>query len=148
MQKLIIIILMFALISCSLNKQNKKIEVAQDDLYKVEKVAAIEAAEDWLTLFDAEEYDKCYLISSSLLKQSVAQNDLVKLLTETKEKIGKTSKRTLLKAEHYNILPGVPKGEYVVIQYTSRSESSKMILETITPMLDNGVWRVSGYYIQ
>ena len=45
-------------------------------------------------------------------------------------------------------LPGAPDGEYVVLQYESEFQRKKYAIETVTPMLDDGQWRVSGYYIR
>ena len=46
-------------------------------------------------------------------------------------------------------LPGGPDGSYVVILYDTSFENKKEAVETVTPMLDpDGIWRVSGYYIQ
>jgi hypothetical protein len=46
-------------------------------------------------------------------------------------------------------LPGAPDGQYVIIQYDTTFENKRKAIETITPMFDkDGIWRVSGYYIQ
>ncbi len=46
-------------------------------------------------------------------------------------------------------MPGAPDGEYVIIQFESSFANKKSAVETVTPMKDeNGVWRVSGYYIK
>jgi hypothetical protein len=45
-------------------------------------------------------------------------------------------------------LPGVPDGEYVVIQFSTVLEKKAAATETVTPMKGpDGHWRVSGYYI-
>ena len=43
---------------------------------------------------------------------------------------------------------GAPDGEYVVLQFQADFENKAQAVETITPMLDEGQWRVSGYYIR
>ncbi|MEW6584469.1 MAG: DUF4019 domain-containing protein, partial [Nitrospirota bacterium] len=45
-------------------------------------------------------------------------------------------------------LPGAPDGEYVVIEFETSFENKKSAVETVTPMMDSGKWRVSGYYIK
>jgi hypothetical protein len=48
-----------------------------------------------------------------------------------------------------NHRPGVPDGEYVVIQYEVSYENKKAAVETVTPMLDkDGKWRVAGYFMR
>jgi hypothetical protein len=46
-------------------------------------------------------------------------------------------------------LPGAPDGEYVVFQFLSSFENKKTAIERVIPMLDkDGIWRVSGYYLE
>ena len=46
-------------------------------------------------------------------------------------------------------VPGVPKGPYVVIQFTTEFQKRASAIETITPALGtDGRWRVSGYFIK
>ena len=46
-------------------------------------------------------------------------------------------------------LPGAPDGEYVVIQFDTSFTNKKVAVETVTPMKDeDGIWRVSGYYVK
>ncbi len=46
-------------------------------------------------------------------------------------------------------LPGAPDGNYVVIQFKTTFEHKAQAVETVTPMLENdGVWRVTGYFIK
>ena len=45
-------------------------------------------------------------------------------------------------------LPGVPDGQYVVIEYRSVYEKKQEAVETVTPMVEDGEWKVSGYYIR
>jgi hypothetical protein len=57
--------------------------------------------------------------------------------------------RTLLSAAYRTELPGVPPGEYVVMQYETEVAGDRTIVETVTPMRESdGRWRVSGYYIR
>ena len=56
--------------------------------------------------------------------------------------------RKLVSATYATSLPGAPDGEYVVLQYQTRFKYKKSAIETVTPMLDNKRWRVSGYYVR
>jgi hypothetical protein len=144
---IILFSLLLILLSCSSNKavlqQNQ--EDPAINQYKIK--AAISAAEEWLELLDSGSYKQCYEISAELLKNAVTKESLSQSLATAVEPLGKLSKRTLIASEYFKVLPGAPEGEYVVLQFSSHSENSKNVVETITPMLDEGVWKVSGYYI-
>lgn len=45
-------------------------------------------------------------------------------------------------------LPGAPDGDYVVLQFATKFENNTKAIETVTPMLNEGHWRVSGYYVR
>ena len=63
--------------------------------------------------------------------------------------LGKLVSRRLQSARYTRTLPGAPDGEYVVLRYATTFEHKKDAFETVTPMKDDdGVWRVSGYFIR
>jgi len=63
--------------------------------------------------------------------------------------LGMVISRKVMTSQYMNSLPGAPDGEYVVIQYKTSFENKNSAIETVTPMLDNdGIWRVSGYFIK
>jgi len=53
-----------------------------------------------------------------------------------------------LDAQLTTTLPGTPEGEYVVIQFKTNYANKPDSVETITPMLADVSWRVSGYFIK
>ncbi len=62
--------------------------------------------------------------------------------------IGELRSRTLVGAQYTQALPGAPDGRYVVIQYDAVFPHKKAAIETVTPMYEDGVWKVAGYYIK
>jgi hypothetical protein len=52
-------------------------------------------------------------------------------------------------ARYTRSLPGVPDGEYVVIQYEAHFEHKDGAIETVTPRLEkDGSWKVTGYFVR
>ena len=63
--------------------------------------------------------------------------------------LGKVISREVKSKSYHTSLPGIPDGEYVVIQFETSFENKKSAIETLTPMMDKDVkWRVSGYFIK
>ena len=110
--------------------------------------AAKLAALEWLALVDAIQYEASWQAAASLFRTQVAVSDWVKAVTAARSPLGNTGKRELLSATYKSSLPGAPDGEYVVLQFQTNFENKARAVETITPMLDAGTWRVSGYYIR
>ena len=45
-------------------------------------------------------------------------------------------------------VPGMPDGEYLIIQFDSDFENKKGVVETVTTMKEDGVWKPMGYFIR
>ena len=110
--------------------------------------AADQAAGKWLALVDARDYDEAWRRAASLFKLQVGIEQWRDAVSAARAPLGSMISRKLVAANYATSLPGAPDGEYVVLQYRSEFEHKKSAIETVTPMLDNGSWRVSGYYIR
>ncbi len=112
-----------------------------------EKLAQ-QAAESWLALTDSGEYGRSWETASSLFRKSVTKTAWEKKIRSVLESFGKVESRKFKSATYATQLPGAPDGEYVVIQYNTSFEKKKSAIETLTPMMDGGNWKVSGYFIK
>jgi hypothetical protein len=110
--------------------------------------AAIEAADSWLALVDAGDYEASWRASSKLMRDAVSAADWAATAGAVRRPLGKLISREVRSATLTNTLPGAPDGEYVVIQYDAVFENKQAAVETVTPMQEDGAWRVSGYYIR
>src|ERR1039457_4734432 len=110
---------------------------------------AQQSAESWLALVDAGKYANSWQETASLFKAHVSKEQWQTMMPASRDPLGKMISRKLKSATYAKTLPGVPDGDYVVIQYDSIFEHKQSAVETITPMLDkDGQWRVSGYFIK
>ena len=112
------------------------------------KQAAEQEAGKWLALVDGGQYQESWERAASLFKQQVNAEQWSQALAAARTPLGALVSRQLLSAAYETSLPGAPDGEYVILQFQTRFENKKSAIETVTPMMDNGNWRVSGYYIR
>ncbi len=110
--------------------------------------AADQAAGKWLALVDARDYDEAWRRAAGLFKLQVGIEQWRHAVSAARTPLGSMISRKLVAANYVTSLPGAPDGEYVVLQYRAEFDRKKSAVETVTPMLDNGSWRVSGYYIR
>ena len=110
--------------------------------------AADQAAGKWLALVDARDYDEAWRRAASLFKLQVGIEQWHNAVAAARTPLGSMISRELIAADYVTSLPGAPDGEYVVLQYRSEFDNKKSAIATVTPMFDNGRWRVSGYYIR
>ena len=113
------------------------------------ETAAIQAAEQWLALVDAGEYDRSWNTSAEYFKVAITGEKWNQTLAAFRGPLGRVLSRKPAKTTYTTTLPGAPDGKYVVVQFKTSFENKKSAVETVTPMLENdGQWRVSGYYIK
>jgi Protein of unknown function (DUF4019) len=110
---------------------------------------AQEAAERWLAQLDAGNYAGTWRDASASLRNAVPQAQFEAGLRQARTPLGGASDRALKSATYHTTMPGMPDGQYVVIQYTTRFANKEQAVETVTPMREqDGSWRVSGYFVQ
>ena len=119
--------------------------IAADDA--VAKAQA--GARAWLTLVDAGKRGQSWDEAATIFKASIGRSQWEKALASVRSPLGPLRSRALKSATFTRSLPGVPDGEYVVIQFDSQFENKAAAVETVTPMHESdGSWRVAGYYIR
>ena len=110
---------------------------------------AVKAADEWLALVDQGEYGESWQEAATLFKSAVTVEQWEQALNASRRPLGDLKSRELKGAEYMTSLPGAPDGEYVVIQFDTSFTNKKVAVETVTPMKDeDGIWRVSGYYVK
>lgn len=110
---------------------------------------AVSVAHEWLDLVDRGEYSESWQQAASLFRSAVTVEQWQQALEAARRPLGETKSRKLKGAKYVTSLPGAPDGEYVVIQFDASFANKEEAVETVTPMKDeDGVWRVSGYYIK
>ena len=110
--------------------------------------AANDAALQWLALVDAGKYGESWDQASSFFKEKVTKEQWQQAIGSARAPLGKAESRQFKVVEFKSELPQAPKGSYAVIQYRTKFANSPPMIETITPMLESGTWKVSGYYIK
>ena len=119
-----------------------------DSQEKPEQLAK-KSAETWVAFVHSGRYAESWDEAAQLFKAAVSKDQWQGMLHATHNPLGQTLSRTLKSATYSTSLPGVPDGEYVVIQFDTSFEHKKSAVETITPMLDKDrAWKVSGYFIK
>ena len=111
--------------------------------------AATVSTEAWLRLVDSGRYSESWEQMAEVFKVNVANNAWQRYFYSLRKPLGKIISRKMMSCRYTKSLPKAPKGEYVLIQYSTSFEKKASTIETVTSMLDrDGRWRVSGYFIK
>lgn len=110
---------------------------------------AVRAAVEWLELVDDRQYDESWEAAAEYLQNAVNKDTWAKMAAGVRDPLGVVVTREVQAVEYRTTLPGAPEGEYVVILFSTSFENKRSAVETVTPMRGkDGVWKVSGYYVQ
>ena len=81
---------------------------------------AITAAKKWLSLTDSGNYKRSWMDSAGYFRNAITEERWFQTLTAVRTPLGKLISREVKSAVYESSLPGVPDGEYVVIQFETR----------------------------
>lgn len=108
---------------------------------------AEEAALAWLEAIDSGEFEQAWESSSTLLKVPLSPNMLSRTISAARRDFGTVQSRRRVSLIRETSMPGAPRGDYAILTFQTSFENRPQITETITPHLEEGTWRVSGYYV-
>lgn len=111
-------------------------------------LAAERAAVDWLALVDRTQYGVAWSEAAFVFRSQISALDWLKAAAEARNPLGGVITRNSISAIYATNLPDAPDGEYVVLQFQTDFENSVKAIETVTSMLDEGQWKVAGYYVR
>jgi hypothetical protein len=123
--------------------------LAQEDPQAAAKTQARTSAKAWLALLSDHEYEKTWEQAGAQLKAAVSQEEWARKLSVTLGPMGKVESRAVRSTEYSTTMPGAPDGEYVVVTFDTTFQNKQTAVETV-PLTkeEDGIWRVSGYWIR
>lgn len=121
---------------------------AGDTKHAAEIAAARKAADAWLQVLDAEQYDACWKQSAALFQKNVPEAAFQKRMETIRKPVDPVVTRTLTASEYKQQLPGLPKGEYGAFVWDTVFSNSKDSLESVIMVNEQGEWKMTGYAVQ
>lgn len=109
--------------------------------------AAKEAAQEWLALLDADEYEATWEDAASFFKSKLSAEQWRQRIEQAHASLGELQSRSLVAARHTTSVPNAPEGEYVISQYRA-TYSDKETVETVSLKKEQDTWRIAGYFIR
>lgn len=110
--------------------------------------AAEAAALAWLEAIDQGEYEQAWEKSSPLLKTPLSPTMLQRVVTLARNDLGSVESRRRIRMSQYTSMPGAPRNDYKEFTFQTQFTNNQRVVEVVTPHLEEGTWRVSGYYVQ
>ncbi len=109
--------------------------------------AARRAVDAWLALIDAGDYDEAYETAGTFLRENLTAEDFRHEIESVRATLGALRSRTVATTRRTTMLPDAPPGDYIVFELDAVYERRPDTGERVTAVLEDGEWRVVGYYI-
>ena len=109
--------------------------------------AAAKSVEAWLAIHDAGRYDESWDAAAEYVKRMIPQSKWEDAMQAHRAPLGNVKSRSVHATTYAATLPGMPDGDYMVLQYKTSFEKKDSAIETIIPMLEDGQWKVMTYRI-
>ena len=113
---------------------------------RLEEAARV-AAERWLAQADGGDHAGAWEVAAPVFKVSIRKKDWEDRAATFYRQLGKPDRRELVAAKHTTSVPGLGRGEYVVIQYRRPVRSARPVLETLVMQRAGEEWRAAMYNI-
>ena len=110
--------------------------------------SAEEAALAWLEAIDQGKYEQAWEAASPLLKTTLSPSMLQRVVALARGEVGSVESRRRIRMSQYTSMPGAPRNDYKEFAFQTRFSDNQRVVEVVTPHLEEGIWRVSGYYVQ
>jgi hypothetical protein len=109
---------------------------------------AISAAQAWLKMIDDRDYSGSWREAARFFKSAVTMESWVGSMKQYREPAGNVISRKVLDIRT-EVPPGVPAGNYVLMQFLTDFTNKHAAVETVTFTQEaDGQWRAAGYYIK
>lgn len=110
--------------------------------------ADLALANGWLALLDTKGWSASWNDTGKLFQLNLTQEQWIKTVQTVREPLGSFVSRTHLESQQAKSLPGAPDGEYSILRYQTVFSNKASSIETVVLALENGHWRVVGYFIR
>jgi hypothetical protein len=110
--------------------------------------ADLALANGWLALLDAKGWVASWNDTGRLFQSNLTQEQWIKTVQTVREPLGSFVSRANIGSQKAKSLPGVPDGEYSILRYQTVFSNKASSIETVVLALENGQWRIVGYFIR
>lgn len=109
---------------------------------------SLPGARQWLALLDRQAWDESWREAAALFKAQVGASQWSAMVQSVRQPLGRVSARNLQSVTPTTTLPGVPAGDYEVLQFGTDFANKRGAIETVSLAREAGGWKVVGYFIR
>ena len=105
------------------------------------------SARQWLALVDGQQWKQSWSAAGSVFTSHISAADWQSRVQPLRQQLGAVTSRVLKTVTKANALPGVPDGQYEILQFATDFAQKGPAVETVTLAHEPSGWKVDGYFI-
>ncbi|QUM74625.1 helix-turn-helix domain-containing protein [Sphingopyxis granuli] len=110
--------------------------------------ASANQARNWLTLIDQQNWSESWGKAGTIFRSQISADGWASAIVPVRKPLGTVISRSLAKVTKTTSLPGVPAGEYEVLEFQTNFAAKRGAIETVVMVKEQAGWRVDGYFIR
>ena len=110
--------------------------------------AADAAALRWLALADKGQWQESWSAAGASFRKAITAEGWSAQARPVRDPLGAVTSRSLAEAQRTSELPGVPRGDYYLLKYSTSFAKAPGVTETVVMEREGAGWRVVGYFIR
>lgn len=106
------------------------------------------AAASWLVLLDRQRWDESWNAAGTLFRTQLSKETWASTIQPLRRSFGAPSSRTIQDATTTTSLPGMPAGDYALLQFRTDFAHKPAVIESVTLVREGSGWKVIGYFVR
>lgn len=108
----------------------------------------LEAARNWVSLVDERRWNESWSEAGTFFKSRTSEPGWATIAGSVRSPLGAVEARAVRSSTRSSTLPGMPDGDYDVVQFQTRFEHKADAVETVVLAREGAHWKVDGYFIR
>jgi DNA-binding CsgD family transcriptional regulator len=110
--------------------------------------ASVEFARSWAKLLDDKRWADSWKTSGAFFQSQIEEARWTETARTLRQSLGAAGSRSVKSVSSARSLPGVPDGDYKIIQFATAFANKADAVETVVLAKENGDWKIYGYFIR
>lgn len=112
------------------------------------QTAASKSALEWVGLVDRKAWEESWRAAGGAFKAQLSAAQWAATVQPVRAPLGAVSTRALQSATKASSLPGLPAGDYEIVQFKTSFAAKNDAIETFVLAQEGSSWKVIGYFIR
>lgn len=110
--------------------------------------AGVDYAQAWAKLLDDQRWADSWKTSGAFFQSQIDQARWTETARTLRQSLGAPASRSVKSVSSARSLPGVPDGDYKIIQFATAFANKPDAIETVVLAKEGGAWKIYGYFIR